>query len=59
SHQSAVPGHAILLKEMKKTPLLKLNLKMGQGIGIPLAYNLISSTTALLRELNTMEELIY
>lgn len=58
SHQTSEPGHEIILHYLKKKPLLKLNIGMAQGAGVPLAFNLIDNTAALLRHLNTTEELM-
>ena len=58
SHQSAEPGHGIILRKIRLKPLLKLNMRMGQGVGVPLAMNLIENTASLIKNLNKAEDLL-
>ena len=58
SHQTSEPGHEIILRRLKKKPLLSLNIGMAGGVGIPMAFNLIENTASLLRHLNTLDELM-
>ena len=58
SHQSAEPGHGIILRKIRLKPLLKLDLRMGQGVGVPLAMNLVENTAELLKNLSKVDELV-
>ena len=57
SHQSAEPGHGLVLRKLRLKPLLKLNMRMGQGVGVPLAMNLLENTASLLKNLTKADEL--
>ncbi len=58
SHESAEPGHNVMLRKIRLQPLLKLKMRMGQGVGIPLAMNLIENTASLIKSLNKAGDLI-
>ena len=58
SHESAEPGHNLMLREIRLKPLLKLKMRMGQGVGIPLAMNLIENTASLIKNLNKVDDLV-
>lgn len=53
SHQSAEPIHKELLRALGLTPLLDLNLRLGEGSGAALAAGLIQDADCLLREMAT------
>lgn len=57
SHESAEPGHNLMLRKIRLKPLLKLKMRMGQGVGIPLAMNLVENTASLIKNLNKADEL--
>jgi nicotinate-nucleotide--dimethylbenzimidazole phosphoribosyltransferase len=52
-HCSVEPGHAIALRHLDLTPLLKLNLRLGEGTGAVLAMNLVEASLRILREMAT------
>ena len=52
-HRSQEPGHAILLEHLGLSPLLALDMRLGEGTGAVLAFSLIESAVALLREMAT------
>lgn len=56
SHQSVERGHQAILKHIGLKPLLNLDLRLGEGTGAVLAFNLIDAATALLREMATFDE---
>ncbi|KAJ55192.1 nicotinate-nucleotide--dimethylbenzimidazole phosphoribosyltransferase [Actibacterium mucosum KCTC 23349] len=41
AHQSAEPGHAMLLKAMGKTPILQFDMRLGEGSGAALALSVL------------------
>lgn len=46
-HQSAEPGHRLLLEHLHLTPLLSLNMRLGEGTGAVLAMPIVESAVAL------------
>jgi nicotinate-nucleotide--dimethylbenzimidazole phosphoribosyltransferase len=56
SHQSVEIGHQAMLKHLNLTPLLDLNLRLGEGTGAALAFHLIEASTRILREMATFNE---
>jgi nicotinate-nucleotide--dimethylbenzimidazole phosphoribosyltransferase len=55
SHQSQEQGHALALKKLKLSPLLNLQLRLGEGSGAALTLPLLQSAIALHREMATFE----
>ena len=56
AHQSVEIGHQAMLKHLNLTPLLDLNLRLGEGTGAALAFHLIEASTRILREMATFDE---
>jgi len=56
AHQSAEPGHGALLESLRQKPLLKLNLRLGEGTGATLAMHLVDAAVAVLTEVATFTE---
>ncbi len=56
SHLSSELGHKELLDYFKVQPLLKLDLRLGEGSGAALAYPLIKSAVAFLNEMSTFAD---
>ena len=46
AHVSAEPGHRLLLARLKLTPLLDLNLRLGEASGAVLAVGLVRAALA-------------
>jgi nicotinate-nucleotide--dimethylbenzimidazole phosphoribosyltransferase len=55
AHQSGERGHALMLAHLKAEPLLDLGLRLGEGSGAALAWPLLVSSCALLREMASFE----
>ncbi|MBY4895412.1 nicotinate-nucleotide--dimethylbenzimidazole phosphoribosyltransferase [Cupriavidus sp. AU9028] len=53
SHRSHERGHGALLAHFQAQPLLALDLRLGEGTGAALAYPLLVSAVAFLREMAT------
>jgi nicotinate-nucleotide--dimethylbenzimidazole phosphoribosyltransferase len=51
SHQSDEQGHRKMLEFLGIEPLLKLDLRLGEGSGVAVAYPLIQSSVAFLNEM--------
>jgi len=56
SHRSMEKGHKIALDCLGKTPLLDLDLRLGEGTGAALAMNLVEAAVRILTEVATFEE---
>jgi nicotinate-nucleotide--dimethylbenzimidazole phosphoribosyltransferase len=56
AHQSVEIGHQAMLKHLKLTSLLDLNMRLGEGTGAALAFHLIEASTRILREMATFGE---
>ena len=55
AHRSHEPGHARMLAALGADPLLDLNLRLGEGSGAALAWPLLVSACAILREMASFE----
>jgi nicotinate-nucleotide--dimethylbenzimidazole phosphoribosyltransferase len=55
AHRSGERGHALMLAHLKAQPLLDLGLRLGEGSGAALAWPLLVSACALLREMASFE----
>jgi len=56
SHVSSEQGHQALLEQFKARALLNLDLRLGEGSGIALAYPLLQSAVIFLNEMATFAE---
>jgi nicotinate-nucleotide--dimethylbenzimidazole phosphoribosyltransferase len=52
-HQSEEPGHNLLLKHLALTPVLSLNMRLGEGSGAVLAMPILESAMALYTRMAT------
>lgn len=52
-HQSEEPGHKLLLDHISLTPVLTLNMRLGEGTGAVLAMPLLESAIALYTQMAT------
>jgi nicotinate-nucleotide--dimethylbenzimidazole phosphoribosyltransferase len=55
SHRSTEPGHRAVLEVLELVPLLDLGLRLGEGSGAVLAFNLIHCAADILRDMATFE----
>ncbi|WP_372657504.1 nicotinate-nucleotide--dimethylbenzimidazole phosphoribosyltransferase [Hydrogenophaga sp.] len=55
AHRSGERGHALMLAQLKAEPLLDLGLRLGEGSGAALAWPLLLSACAILREMASFE----
>lgn len=56
SHLSVEPGHLAMLKALGKTPLLDMNMRLGEGTGSALAFCLVDAAVKVLTKVATFEE---
>jgi nicotinate-nucleotide--dimethylbenzimidazole phosphoribosyltransferase len=52
-HLSQEPGHGILLNHMKLSPLIALNMRLGEGTGAVLAFHIIEASLRIYNEMAT------
>lgn len=55
AHRSGERGHALMLAQLQAEPLLDLGLRLGEGSGGALAWPLLVSACAVLREMASFE----
>lgn len=55
SHTSAEAGHRVLLERMAARPLLALDMRLGEGTGALLAWPIVKSAAAILRDMASFE----
>jgi nicotinate-nucleotide--dimethylbenzimidazole phosphoribosyltransferase len=51
AHRSGERGHSLMLNALKAEPLLDLQLRLGEGSGAALAWPLMQSACAILRDM--------
>ncbi len=56
AHQSDESGHARMLAHLKAQPLLRLDLRLGEGSGAALAWPLLQSACVFLRDMASFEQ---
>lgn len=56
SHESVEIGHSVMHKHLGLTPLINLNLRLGEGTGAVLTFHLIEAASRILREMATFAE---
>ncbi len=56
SHQSVEPGHQIALRELGLTPLLDMNMRLGEGTGAALAMHIVEAAAKCLAEMATFAD---
>ncbi len=55
AHRSGERAHGLMLEQMQAEPLLDLGLRLGEGSGAALAWPLLQSACAILREMASFE----
>ncbi|WP_274363442.1 nicotinate-nucleotide--dimethylbenzimidazole phosphoribosyltransferase [Paenibacillus thermotolerans] len=55
SHLSEEPGHALALRELGLSPLLSLNMRLGEGTGAVLCMSLVEAAVRLMNEMATFD----
>lgn len=56
AHQSAEPGHRLMLRALEAEPLLALDMRLGEGSGAVLAVPILQSALALHRDMATFSQ---
>jgi nicotinate-nucleotide--dimethylbenzimidazole phosphoribosyltransferase len=55
AHRSAEAGHGVILDALRATPLLDLDMRLGEGTGALLAFPLVKAAAAMLRDMASFE----
>ena len=56
SHLSEEPGFKLLMEELNLEPILNLHMRLGEGTGCPLAFNIIEAAQKMICNMATFEE---
>ncbi|SFH67759.1 nicotinate-nucleotide-dimethylbenzimidazole phosphoribosyltransferase [Tindallia magadiensis] len=56
SHASMEPGHQHALRLLGLTPMLHMNMRLGEGTGAALAFHLVEASTRALGEMSTFAD---
>lgn len=56
SHASTERGCGLAMEAMRLEPLLMLNMRLGEGSGCPIAFELVAASQSVLRDMATFEE---
>ncbi len=56
SHVSTEPSYRYMMREMKIEPMIDLGMRLGEGSGCPLAFHIIGSACAMLRDMQSFAE---
>lgn len=56
SHQSAEPGHRIILEKLGLRPVLLLDMRLGEGTGAALAMGILDAACRMISGMATFEE---
>ncbi|MEM1390402.1 MAG: nicotinate-nucleotide--dimethylbenzimidazole phosphoribosyltransferase, partial [Pseudomonadota bacterium] len=53
--RSAEAGHSSVLEALEATPLLDLDMRLGEGTGALLAFPLVKAAAAMLRDMASFD----
>lgn len=56
SHSSTEPGYQIVCRELELSPMLTMEMRLGEGSGCPLAFFLMSTAAYTMEHMPTFEE---
>lgn len=56
SHLSAEPGAVYMMKELELEPILNLKMRLGEGSGCPLAFNVIEAALYTINNMGTFDD---
>lgn len=57
SHSSVEPGHEKIYEYLGLTPMLNMNMRLGEGTGAVLAFNLVESACKIIANMATFDDL--
>ena len=56
SHASAERGYRLAMEAMGLEPMLLMNMRLGEGSGCPIAFELVAASQSVIRNMATFEE---
>ena len=56
SHASRERGYALAMDAMGLQPMLNLDMRLGEGSGCPIAFEIMSAAQSVIRNMATFEE---
>jgi nicotinate-nucleotide--dimethylbenzimidazole phosphoribosyltransferase len=56
SHRSSEPGHAIVLEALETSPILEMEMRLGEGSGAALALGIVDAACRVMSGMATFEE---
>ncbi|OGO77688.1 MAG: nicotinate-nucleotide--dimethylbenzimidazole phosphoribosyltransferase [Clostridiales bacterium GWB2_37_7] len=56
SHHSEEPGYKYAMNILKLEPMLTLHMRLGEGTGCPIAFNIIEASQAVMKNMATFEQ---
>ena len=56
SHKSFEIGYALAIKELGLSPMLELEMRLGEGSGCPLAFQIVDAACAVINDMATFED---
>jgi len=56
SHESAESGHGAVLEALNATPILKLNMRLGEGSATALAFPILQAAVAMMTKMSTFAD---
>ena len=56
SHESRERGYALAMAEMGLQPMLALQMRLGEGSGCPIAFEIIAAAESVISQMGTFEE---
>lgn len=56
SHLSAEPGAKMMMDELGLEPMLNMNMRLGEGSGCPLAFNIVESALEIMDKMGTFND---
>lgn len=57
SHGSAEPGAKVIMKELGMEPMLYMNMRLGEGTGAALAFNIIEASMFMMNNMGTFGDI--
>ncbi|MEN8905679.1 MAG: nicotinate-nucleotide--dimethylbenzimidazole phosphoribosyltransferase [Clostridiales bacterium] len=57
SHKSTEPSYSLILQTIKLEPMLHLNMRLGEGTGCPLAFNIIEAALKITNEMASFQNI--
>ena len=56
SHASFEIGYSLAIKELGISPMLNLDMRLGEGSGCPLAFQIVDAACAVMNKMATFED---